>query len=359
MRSTTRALTAAFAMASSALAAGCSGASSGPSPSNPGGLAALQSLRSGATYEQVSSGHLTRYSPGVGHFGRTTARPNPMVRPRADRGNLYVSDVTGDIVVLENRVYTPDGTITNGVSTPDGEWTDANKNLYVTNYLNNVVEYSCKVNKCGGTPTFTYSAGLKDPVNVTTDQSGNVFVADYENKSVNEYAQGSNTVLHQCSLPGPVTGAAVDSSTGDVFVAYDSTSSINAYIEEFTGGLAGCSGTVLSAPIDLTGDLILDNQKNIIVCDQWNAVVDVIAPPYSSINRTIGSGWVDPYQPALEKRGKKMLLYVEDSSSGPSGNGVIGVYDYPADTLVTTLKGNSSGPFKNPYGVTDTFNLVP
>jgi hypothetical protein len=36
-----------------------------------------------------------------------------------------------------------------------------------------------------------------------------------------------------------------------------------------------------------------------------------------------------------------------------------GIFKYPSGTLVTTLNGSSSGPFKNPYGVTDTFNFVP
>ncbi|MGC1986102.1 MAG: hypothetical protein WA668_12015 [Candidatus Cybelea sp.] len=88
-------------------------------------------------------------------------------------------------------------------------------------------------------------------------------------------------------------------------------------------------------------------------------MVNVIAPPHTGVTKTVGTGWIDPYEPALEKHGKKMLLYIEDSSTGPSGSGVVGVYKYPAGTLVTTIKGGTSGPFHNPYSVTDTFNYVP
>jgi hypothetical protein len=137
-------------------------------------------------------------------------------------------------------------------------------------------------------------------------------------------------------------------------VATDIPSTINAQIVEFRGGLAGCSGTVLGAQIGASGGLILDNHNNIIVCDQWNAVVDVIAPPYTSIAKTI-SGWVDPFQPALEKRGKKMLLYVSDNAGGASGTGQIQVFGYPSFTLVASLSG---GTIFYPLGVTDTFNLV-
>jgi hypothetical protein len=270
--------------------------------------------------------------------------------------------VSGGVKVLENVAYTPDGSITNGLTTPDGEWTDANKNLYVTNYLpnNNVVEYSCKKNKCSSSPTFTYSAGLVNAGNVTTDRSGNVFVAQYNGSTsgyVSEYAQGSNIVLQQCSFPGGVFGVAIDSRTGNVFVAYEGSSVLASVIEEFRGGLSGCNGTFLGATPGEPGDIILDGHNNIIYCDQWNAVVDVIAPPYTSITRTIGSGWVDPYQPALEKHNGALLLYVEDSSAGPSSTGWVQVFNYPAGTLVATLSGSQYN-LNDPYGVTDTFNLV-
>jgi hypothetical protein len=346
MRLTTVSMLGMLAIGAGALLPGCSSGSA--SSAMPNSSAATVTLR--------ASGHILLHSRAERIESQHNA--NPMSRPKGDKGNLYVSDVTGDVDVLENGTYTAVGSITSGLNSADGEWTDSHKNLYVANYRGNVQEYSCKANKCGSTPTFTYDA-LEGPVNVTTDRSGNVFVIDPPENAIVEFPQGSDSISQECSLPGPVTGAAVDSSTGDVFVAYDSASSITAYIVEFAGGLSGCSGTTLTAPIDLTGDLILDNHKNIIVCDQWNAVVDVIAPPYTGVTKTIGTGWIDPFEPALEKHGKKMLLYIEDSSTGASASGFVGVYKYPAGTLVTTIKGGTSGPFHNPYGVTDTFNYVP
>lgn len=81
---------------------------------------------------------------------------------------MRASDATGDVDVLENGTYTAVGSITSGLGSADGEWTDSNKNLYVANYRGNVQEYSCKANECGSTPTFTYDALEGGPVNMTT-----------------------------------------------------------------------------------------------------------------------------------------------------------------------------------------------
>lgn len=351
----------AFATGAPLLVGGCSGSASGPL-SMPSDMTRLQSHRFAADSRLTPSGRVQREA-GVKSFNPFVGNANPTGRPRADVGNVYISDISGGVKILENKAYTPDGAITDGITnTPDGEWTDVKKNLYVTVVGHDVLEYSCRKNKCSTPPSFTYSSGLAGPVNVTTDKSGNVFVADYWASAVVEYAQHSNTALQQCTISAyapytSVTGVAVDSSTGDVYVAYGD-SGTHGNIEKFAGGLSGCNGTVLGVTIGQPGDLILDNQKNIIVCDQWLHSVEVVAPPYSSITKTIGSGWLDPFQPALEKHGKRMLLYVEDSSAGPSSTGWVQVFKYPSGTLVATLSGSSYN-LSDPYGVTDTFNYVP
>jgi hypothetical protein len=359
MHLTTPFLAGALALGASSLLSACSGGSSG-SPPVQGGQTTLQPLTFAAGGASIS-GHLSKHSPAVERRERTMGRWLPAHR-HPTPGNLYLSSVANIVTVLSNGTFGPNGDITDGIRTPDGEWSDANKNLYVTNYYpnNNVVEYACTVSGCGSSPTFTYNSGLSNAVNVTTDRSGNVYVTSYGGSSagqVVEYAQGSNTVTQSCSVPA-VAGVAVDSSTGDVYVAHGG-SGIDGYIEKFSGGLAGCNGTPMSVTFGSPGDVILDNHKNIIVCDQWNGAVDVISPPYTSITKTIGSGWIDPYQPALEKRGKKNLLYIDDSGGGGGGYGLIGVYDYPSGKHVATISGSNSGPFKNLYGLTDTFNYVP
>jgi hypothetical protein len=199
--------------------AGCSGSLSSSS-SLPGGGNPVQSRRSGAFGFNASSGHLLRYA-ALGHL--ENALDIQPVRRKADRGNVYISDSKDGVKVFKNGLYTYLSSMTNGISTPDGEWTDTNRNLYVTNYrAGNVVEYSCTTNACSGSPTFTYDTGLNN-VNVTTDRSGNVYVADFGGSysgEVNEYAQDGNVVLNTCAFSYGVTGVAVDSATGDVFVAY-------------------------------------------------------------------------------------------------------------------------------------------
>jgi hypothetical protein len=37
--------------------------------------------------------------------------------------------------------------------------------------------------------------------------------------------------------------------------------------------------------------IAVDKQDNLIVCDENAPAVDIIAPPYTSITGTLGSGW--------------------------------------------------------------------
>jgi hypothetical protein len=207
----------AFAVVAGALLAGCSGGSSSPLFDGQGNVAS-RSPRSGNHIEVTISGHLSRSLTGRAS-APTAAKTKPASRPRADRGNVYISEEYfsswGSISVFENGSYTYVGPF-NGGGTADGEWTDTHKNLYVANYGGSVAEFSCTTNKCGASPSFTYSTGLTNPINVTTDTSGNVFVADNGGTTVTEYAQGSNTVLQQCSFPSYVSGVAVESTSGNV-----------------------------------------------------------------------------------------------------------------------------------------------
>jgi DNA-binding beta-propeller fold protein YncE len=97
--------------------------------------------------------------------------------------------------------------------------------------------------------------------------------------------------------------------------------------------------------------MILDANKNLIVVDAMGSAptVDIIAPPYTAITRTCGSGFATPYHVALSRSNAR--LYVADV-----GNSNVQVLKYPACTSVTTLSG---GTLVKPAGVTDTFNFVP
>jgi hypothetical protein len=264
--------------------------------------------------------------------------------------DLFVSDFvsdydTGAVEILANETWTNTGSITSGISGPDGNWVDKKGNLYVANYEGlDITEYA----KGSSSPSYTYS-GVEDPIVVTTDSSQNVYEGDYKGNYVSEFAQGSNTILAQCSPGGAVEGVAVDKS-GDVFVAYENPTSYVGKVAEYTGGLSGCSETVFGFSVGFPGSMVLDKKGNLVLCDQDLGTVDIIAPPYSSITSTLGSGYSDPFRVTINKKNK--VAYVVNFH----GNDVF-VLSYPAGSVLATL--DSSHGLSEPASAVDSQNYNP
>jgi DNA-binding beta-propeller fold protein YncE len=262
--------------------------------------------------------------------------------------DLYVTDEGFNAVeILANGTYKNVGSISNGISVPHGDFLDKKGNLYVAN-ASNITEYAP-----GGTsPSFTYSAGMTLPLGVSVDGAGNVYEIDYHGSSVNEYAQGVNAVLHSCPVSSPA-GVAVDAS-GDVFVDAVSSSGLTNIIEFFGLTMRGhpprCQFTTLGVTLLTGGGMVLDNNNDLVVCDQRAQTVDIIDPPYSSITRTLGSGYIDPYGVTLNKN--NALAFVTDALLNE-----VFVYDYKTNTLVTTL-GSGNG-LEFPNNAVDGPNAVP
>lgn len=275
-------------IALSALLAGCSNPASNPSPANP--LPAAQ------------------------------ARPNKY----AGLNDLYVSDdERGQITLLKNGRYVPDGAITAGINGPFGVTLDTGGNLYVANREGgNITEYPPGSSE----PSFIYSAGMTKPLAVTVDRQGNVFETDvpvYGGPDVvNEYAQQSDAVLHSCTVAG-LYGVALDSA-GDVFVDYN-LSGQGGHIAEFKGGLGNCGPVELDAHVYHANGMVFDNNDNLIICDGVNRTVDVIKPPYSKVNRRLLHFGL-PVFVSIDKANKHVFvtaqtnywqyLYVLDYASG-------------------------------------------
>ena len=264
----------------------------------------------------------------------------------AGGGDLFVDDFGSNAVeILKNNRWRDGGTITDGTGAPDGNWFDAN-GLYVANYANtDITQYNST------SLTFTYNAGMVDPVGVTTDSAGNVYEADYaypeDNGFVNEYAQGANKVIAHCAPGGAVESVAVD-QRGDVFVGYNSGSL--GYITEYLRGLRNCRGIQLSLPLGFIGGMVIDKEKNLVVCDQLSASVDIIAPPYRSIAHTVGSGYYDPFHVTINRSNNR--AYVTDL-----GAHNVQVVSYPIGSPIATL-GASNG-LNLPSSAVDTNNYVP
>ncbi len=262
---------------------------------------------------------------------------------------LFVTDFgTGEVEILKNGTYASDGTISDGLDGPDGDWIDSKGNFYVANYAGpNIQEYKPK----GSSPSFTYSASITDAVGVSTDSEGNVYEADYNDGGegyVNEYKQGSNTVAATCSPGGSVEGVAIDKS-GDVFVDFNNPNTGHANIVEYKGGLSGCNGTTLGVTLGFAGGLVLDSKNDIVVCDQTGPSVDVIAPPYSSVTRTLGSGYSDPFHVTLSAKNKLAFVAV-------NGAAVVDVIDYSTGSITQTL--NSANGLSDPASAVDGPNDI-
>ena len=315
---------AAMATAAVGVIAGCSGSGSSSLssvvPSSHGVRQAASIHDSGVAPKYLES---IRFGGGL-----------PAVRPNSGGKTLAVSDAGTNTVDLFNGSYVQTGTISNGLSGPDGEWFDQAGNLYVGNFGGTFVqEYA----PGGSSPSFNYTTSLTDPINETTDEAGNVYVDDYQGDQVVEFAQASNTPLHACSVAGAPEGIAVGEH-GKVFVSLNFTAG-GAGIVEFPAGLSSCGNEVtLISSLGFAGGLQLDSHNNLVACDQLVGVDIIKKPNYNSISSTI-TGASDSFHVALNKY--STLVFIAD----PANFDVL-VDKYPSGTPVTTITG-----FSTPYGV--------
>lgn len=259
--------------------------------------------------------------------------------------DLYVADQgTNAIDILHNKTFRDVGVITSGISLPVSVFLDARGNLYVANFVGNVAEYAPGNT---GSPNFVYNSGIGYEVEaVTTDAHDNVFVADIGG-NLTEYFQGDNQVIAQCNARGSASGIAVDSS-GNVFAsAYNATAN-SPRLVEYPGGLKNCNEITLSAPLaSLAQGIALDKNDDILVA-QGGQVVE-IAPPYSSIAGTIGSGFNNAREVTLNRANTE--AFVSDWS-----NETVTIVGYPGGSNITVL-GVQNGLAK-PFAAVDWPNAV-
>lgn len=317
-------------------------------------LAVLASL----TVAGCAGGNVSPGEPAASGAALHRAAPTLRVEHKKSpyKQALYVADIqANDIKILTNHYYRELGTITDGISQPVAESMDQQDNLYVANfgscssssYCGDVTEYAPGTSA----PSFTYNANMSAPLGVAVDRHGNLFEAD-QNGEVNQYFQGSNSVVQSCNPPGNFypTAITVDPN-GDVFVAYKSAMKGNssAEIDEYTGGLSGCNGTSLS---DLTTpDLLVDSNDDLILSSNLSGLpqVDILAPPYQYISRQVGSGFNDPKGMSLSKTDK--LLFVADDV-----NDNVTVINYRTGSNIKVLGANYG--LVKPVAVVDAPNAV-
>jgi hypothetical protein len=290
--------------------------------------------------------------------------PNGSGETPAGKGRLFVDVVTASTVeifsnggpasspqgLLQALGWNKIGAITNGISYPSGNWVDKDGNLYVTNVYSGSAAGITEYDRSGSLK-FTYSSGMVYPSAVATDANGNVFEADWFT-GVTEYRQGSNTVVANCpQLGGGQRGIAVDAQ-GDVFASYSGGASGGA-IEEYTGGLVGCPGTTLNISLGAPGGMAIDKNADLVVCDETNATVDVIDPPYSEVSGHLGGrgpvlGYSLPVAVAINKENTR--AYVTDY-----GAELVDIFRYPTGSAFARIAFGGYGP---PTGAVDSSNYV-
>lgn len=349
-------LSAATAVVSAALLSACS---SGVSQGTTAGLPSTGISQSKGLTDPIRSGIAPKFL-GMLRHAHTAKRG---IRPDNFTNHVvYIDDFgSGVAEVVKYNHWTSEGTVSSGVNGPDGNWVDkpvgGRRNYYIANYGNpNITEYDVN-----GNLEFTYSAGIADSIGVTTDKHGNVYEADYNytvpnGGYVNEYAPMTNSVMASCSPGGNVEGVAVDKH-GNVFVDWNNLSSGGGGITEYPHGLtaSGCVGVNLPITLGYAGGMVFDKQGNLVVCDQVGtgsgAVVDIIAPPYTAVTGTLGSGWVDPFHVTVDMAGTR--AYVADLAASD-----VEVLNYPSGSLVTTINSASTTGIVDPSSAVDEHNSV-
>lgn len=296
---------------------------------------------------------------------RAAARANAHALQLPGGRVLYVTDngksEAAALDVIQYRSWVNVGSIPFGNVTPLGVWVDKNGNFYVaeasnTSSSSNVYEYDS-----AGDLIFTYSSALGLASAVTTDRRGNVYVADNGwtgdfSPHVAEFEQGVNESL---SCPpvgtGSAHGIAVDRQ-GDVFLTVDYSSG-GASIVEYPRGIikSRCVGTVLPiepGPYGSFYGAAVDTQGNLLVASlsPYSASVDTIAPPYTSVTGSLGSGWSAPFDVTIDRAGTR--AYVTDA-----GTKTVTILAYPSGAIIATL--DSANGISAPLAAVDSKNYVP
>jgi DNA-binding beta-propeller fold protein YncE len=280
----------------------------------------------------------------TGHADRGTSRMAPEAKGIM-KGDLLVDGLaSSNVLIFKNNSWSEIGTITNGLEGPEGSWVDSHRNFYAANAGDgDITEYDKS-----GSLIDTYS-GMQYPMAVTTDRKGNVYAADWLGRVVDEYRQGKNVVVATCSIAGEPRGVAVDKE-GDVFVDYSNASGGGGGITELSPGLTSCSGAVLGASLNTPSGMVLDRNKNIVVCDSGNGTVAVIDPPYSDITGYLGKGYSLPTGVTINRTNTQ--AYVTDYL-----NDQVSVLNYPSGSTIAIL--DYANGLETPWNAVDGSNYVP
>lgn len=216
------------------------------------------------------------------------------------------------------------------ITTPYAVAADGNGNVYIADYVNNVVR---KVNNATGIITTVAGTGvagyngdgisavtaqLNGPAGVTLDGFGNLYIADKLNERIRKVDNSGNITTiagngfhggwqgHSQGNGGPATAASLDypmtvalDCSGNIYIAEYGSQMVrrinaNGYISIFAGtGKGGYNGDGIpatSAWLDHPHGLAIDPQGNVYIADSWNSRIRMVSKATGLISTYAGTG---------------------------------------------------------------------
>jgi hypothetical protein len=224
------------------------------------------------------------------------------------------------------------GTITGGIAV------GKNHEVYVTTDSGQVVAFD----KGKFTPVQRYrfpdQPAQDYPLGIAVDGEGTLYAPMNTEGVLVVYPKG-DTQKASLTIPMPsgetAYAAGVDLEN-NLYIEYGGfTFPSPAYVEECPPGSAQCVD--LGIQLGSGGfNLVVDNQGNVIVCDELAAQIDVFAPGATQ-PRVISQGLTGCGFFALDRQQKN--LFVSNQVQGGSNQAVISVFDYASGTLINTISG--------------------
>ncbi len=207
----------------------------------------------------------------------THVHGRPLATPA--HGYIYVADAYANTVWIfpaKGANPSPVGSITSGLSTPQGMAIDSTGNLYVTNDSHNPPDVTIYP-PGSSTPSRTLTQDLTVPAAVAVDSKGNVWVSNEEGGyegSVVEFPAGSSTPSMVLSGLIPY-GVAVDSQ-GNLYVGEQTTT--EAFIAVYPPGATKPSKEFGQKDLIDPYGVIVGPMGDIEVCDYNFNKVFIYAP---------------------------------------------------------------------------------
>lgn len=230
-------------------------------------------------------------------------------RPNFPKRLVYVAAGNAIMIYPERGGQkAPLGEITQGVSTAYGVCFDRAGNLYVANqYGDNVTVYPPNAISASK----VISGSLSRPLYPLVDHLGQLWVSNANNGTVVEFNRDGSHVKQVLQTPGVEADGMDFDSSGNLYVAYRTSSRGNGSIEEFPAGSS--KGTILGMTLDQPQSVIVMPTGTILAVETGGPNrIDVFPPGYTKPVLQVGVSKVPTQLAVTDTYGS---LYVSSFSN--------------------------------------------